>query len=213
MTTLLKSTGTADPAAIVSSYGPMTNSLVDLNNASGRFYYGSTRYNSLSAIVAAHGSTAGGVSQIAITLPSVYWLYAEGHTGAPAAAYLMSLNDGADAAPADNLLAISQGTDSAMSVLMLSNSVDQLASNLYQAGAGANNIDIAVAVRVKLNDMAASFNGGAAKTDTSATLPIGLINMVVANRDDAIRAWSGTWRRLVVGTGELNNAQLAALSA
>lgn len=215
MTTFIRSSVAVDPAAVVADYGPMANAVIDLNYETGRFWYDGTAYASVAAIISAgHGDATGGVNRLTLpTLSSGFSVYAVGVTGTPAAAYLLSLDDGSDSVAADNMLTITQAVDEIVSVLMYSGSTEQLGTNIRESGAGANGLDLSVALRVKANDMAGSFNGGAIKTDTSATLPSGLVNLVVGNRDDGTRPWGGTIKRIVVIDDELTNAELVALAA
>jgi len=214
MSTFIKSDVVIDPAAVVGDYYRIPNAVIDFNFETERFWYSNTLYGSVAAVIAAgNGNSTGGVQRVNLPeLPSAFSFYAKAVNGTPAAAYVMSLEGGSDGVAADNIVYLAQSLLSQFGCGVFAGSVDQTSSNLLTEGLGAGGLTVTAACRMKVNDLAASFNGAAVKTDTVASLPTGLTTLVIGNRDDGARPWSGTIQRIVIIAAELSDAELVALN-
>lgn len=91
------------------------------------------------------------------------------------------------------------------------NSAQQAAVDLT-AGAG-NSTAVRFALRVKANDFAVSYNGGAVTTDTAGSIPASPTTIVVGNRPDGARPWLGTVQRVLFINAEVNDTDLQGLLA
>jgi len=96
-------------------------------------------------------------------------------------------------------------------VLTLMFASSSLQNNSTIATATSLNATIKAAYAVKANDLAGSANGGAAVTDTSATLP-SVSTLYLGARSNGTGPLNGHLRRLAVYPRRLTNAQLQALT-
>lgn len=217
MTVFIKSDVAIDPAAVIANYARMADAVIDLNYETGRFWYADRFYASVEAIIAAgHGSATGGVQRLTLpSLPTAFTVFTDGVSGEPGNRYMMSLDDGSDGEVSDNLFAVTQDPSAYAQLLCIRNSVNQVLETNYlrQPGLGANGISFATATRLAANDMAVSYNGGTVKTDTSVALPLGLSHLVIGNRDDGLRTWTGTIKRIAIIAASRGNDELQALTA
>lgn len=131
--------------------------------------------------------------------------------------YALSIDDGADGTAADNLAFIEQTTGSASG-----GTAGVLAHNVLVTSSrvlGANTTwqpwgtEFRAAVRFKAGAYAFSKNGILVSSSTNAGAPPVCTEMVVGNRSDGARAWTGTILEAVFINGDLTGAELDALLA
>ena len=212
MTLFLKSNTPIDPSAVVAKYSAVPpNAVIDLNYTDNSFYYDGAYYASVAEIIAAgFGAVSGGVQTLMLpTLGSAFSLYGSGICGA-STGYMFTLEDDSDGDPADNFVACSQNGVIAASFISYSGSASQVN---FTAGAGSADADdpISYAARLKLNDVAVSFNKTVVQSDADAVMPVGLTTLVIGNRGDGARTWAGTIGRITIINADLTDAQLVAL--
>lgn len=199
-----------------------SGALVDLDYENNRAYVNGTYYADLAAArTAGVVVQTGGIDRVPVSgfITSAYTLAGKGTTSATSiigqsARYLVCLDDGADGAPADELVALSQNDNagvSSLGVLIIKAGVDQASgTNVYSpVGAGVNNRS---AFSVAANDLAISHQGGAVILDTSSAMPV-VTQMVVGNRDDGTRPWLGTVKRVVLLNTAVSDAALVSVLA
>jgi hypothetical protein len=102
------------------------------------------------------------------------------------------------------------GSNGNVATLMFASTV--LQNNSTIATGTALNATIKAAYAIKANDLAGSANGGAAVTDTTATLP-SVSTLYLGARDDGSGALNGHLRRLAVYPRRLTNAEIQALTS
>lgn len=195
--------------------------LIDIDYENDRAYIAGVEYASVAdARTAGAIVQSGGIDRIPTTgLGSNYVLAGKGITGSTTQAnatsrYLLCVDDGADGSPTDEISALAQ-TRSSVSYLnasLITGSASQLVTPWESATGGGNSTAVRIAARIKANDSAISFNGGTVIAATTVTIPA-VTQLVVGNRDDGTRAWTGTIHRVAVVNASISDADLVNILA
>ena len=117
------------------------------------------------------------------------------------ARYALALDDGSE----NNRIQVYDSPANEIVLLVTVGGVDQASINL---GSVAPDTDFTLAIRYRLNDVAASLNGAAVLTDASATIPA--MTTLRAGRRFSTGEWNSTIRQLAVIDRGLGNADLVA---
>jgi len=212
------------PVAAAPSDWWTANAYIDLDYENDRAYVNGTAYASIAAARTAGAIVqTGGIDRVALpTLAASYAIAATGVTGSvlPGSSlpqYLVAIDDGADGAATDQLLALTWSTTGGngyANVVMYTGGTSQLAALPSSATSILKAVSTAcrLAARAKANSTIVSVDGTTRGTDTSCT-PTAATQLVVGNRDDGLRSWAGTIRRIVFVNAELTEAQLNGLLA
>lgn len=193
----------------------LTDALVDIDIENNRAFIAGVEHASIAAAI-----TAGAITTInddyAVNvtglLPTAYTVVGKGTNSSGAvgtAQYLFSIDDGDDGTPTDAIIYLTRvavSTVDSIQYAMFTSSASQISNSAATAPSAA----VRAAMRVKANDMAISYNGGAAITDTVATLPT-LTRLVIGDRTDGTRPWLGTIKRVAIVGAAVANADLPGL--
>lgn len=201
-----------------------SNAIFDLDYQNSRFYASATgaSYASVAAMVSAGLATqTGGIDRFALSsLPSAFTFAGKATTAASTvstARYIASMDDGSDATPADELVTLAQILDVATPRLQSSifaggvTQTPAVPAFTSTTGAG-NSAEARIAIRVKANDAAISIGGGTVENDPTVTMPV-VTQLVVGNRDDGLRPWLGTIKRVVLIGSAISDADLPSILA
>jgi len=194
----------------------LPNALIDVDYENDRAYIAGVEYASVAdARTAGAIVQSGGIDRIPTTgLGSNYVLAGKGITGSTTQSnstsrYLVCVDDGADGVALDELVALAQSRSSVsyLNGSIIAGSANQVDSAWESSSGATNSTAVRIAARIKANDSAISFNGGTAIVDTSVSIPT-VTQMVVGNRDDGLRAWTGTIHRVAIINAAVSDADL-----
>lgn len=195
--------------------------LIDVDYENDRAYVAGVEYASVAAARTAGAIVqSGGIDRIATTgLGSDYVIAGKGITGSTTQSnatsrYLVCVDDGADGVALDELAALAQSRSSVsyLNGSIITGSANQVDSTWESSSGATNSTAVRIAARIKANDSAISFNGGTAIADTSVSIPT-VTQMVVGNREDGTRAWTGTIHRVAIVNAAISDAALRDIIA
>lgn len=232
--TVTASNAGGSASATSSAVGPITassvtdwwtaNAYADLDYENDRAYVNGIAYATLAdARTAGIIVQTGGIDRIALpTLTTSYAIAARGVTGSAAPSssvpqYLVALDDGNDGKPADELIGLAWATSSSVTyanIVVYAGSASQVAAIPSAASSSAKALSgaIRMALRAKVNSAILSVDGTTLGTDTGFTNPAPT-QIVVGNREDGTRGWTGTIGRIAFVNAEITEAELNALLA
>lgn len=175
-------------------------------------------YTTLAAARTATAMTANGAwDKVPITTGASYAFAARVILPADAPAgntrYAIALDDGADGSASDNIAFIEQNVNDGQGYAQMSHNVLAGASRVSATNkAGVSRtVPVRSAIRCKAGAYAWSVNGSLASASTNAGAPPVCTEMIVGNRNDGARAWTGTILEAIYINGDLDDAQLNAL--
>lgn len=221
MTIYLQCDVNVDPAASVGNYSRWWDetAAIHLDYENDRAYIDGVAYATIADAKAADAIlTASGVDYVPLpTLAASYALCATGTTGAiqPAngtSRYMVALDDGADASPTDELIAFGEIGDSGngyVFMLAYTGGANQIPGfpNGDVSWLTGTSTDFRLGIRMKASDILISKEGATTINDVVNTLPT-LTRLVIGNRTDGTRAWTGGIGQILLINQEINEATL-----
>lgn len=213
MTTYLMCDANADAGASVGFYDPnwlRSGAVIDLDYTNNIYYYNGAYYRSVDDIISAgHGDYVGGYARLILPspLPSVWSLAGSGvGSGAAAAQYLVCLDDGDDGVVGDEIVYFGRDASSSYNLSVNTGNATVVPQIVGTITAGSR---VSFAARVGVGGAVYCNGAGYLYNNVSYS---GLTRLVIGNRSDAARGWTGTFDRITIFNVSLSNAQISALS-